>query len=95
MITWNTTGLEGAVFSRQTKDSLTTTTFYVSRRCMERTSFFKLSRCWLRNFSSLVPLFLIMKTREDQLSAFTVSHVITCHGRDHLVNIQSGATQSG
>ena len=40
-----------------------------------------------------------MKTREDRLPAFTgtfclrgatVSHVIACQGRNHLVNIQSG-----
>ena len=39
------------------------------------------------------------KTQEDRLSAFTVifylkeaivTHLITCQGRDHLVNIQSG-----
>ena len=38
-----------------------------------------------------------MKMREDRLSAFTgtffheevVTHSVTCHGRDHLVNIRS------
>ena len=43
---------------------------------MERTSFFKLSRCWLRDFDSLVPfyltmIYLTMRMREDRLSAFT------------------------
>ena len=47
----------------------TTTISFVSRKCMERTSFFKLSRCWLRDLDSLVHFFLIMKMREDRLSA--------------------------
>ena len=73
-------GLVGSVFSRQRnrefklkylKKSWTTTTSFVSRKCMERTSFFKLFRCWLRDFDSLVPFFLTMKMREDRLSAFT------------------------
>ena len=63
---------------------------------MERTSVFRLFRCWLRNYDSLVPLFLLTKTREDRLSGdllpeeVIVTHLVTCHGRDHLVNIQSG-----
>ena len=46
-----------------------TTTSLVSRKCMERSSFFKLSRCWLRDFDYLVLFFLTMKMREDRLSA--------------------------
>ena len=80
------------------KNSWITTTSFVSRKYMERTSFFKLSRCLLRDFDSLVHFFLIMKMREDRQSAFTadllleeaiVTHVVTCQGRDHLVNIRS------
>ena len=56
--------------SNISKDSLKPTTLYVSRRCMGRTSIFRLFKYWLCNFSSLVPLFLIKKTREDRLSAF-------------------------
>ena len=53
------------------KDSLTPTTFYVSKRCMERMSIFRLFICWLRDFCSLVLFFLVTKTREDRLSAST------------------------
>ena len=49
------------------KDSLTPTTFDVSRRCMERTSIFRLFRYWLRDFGSLLTLFLITRTREGRL----------------------------
>ena len=56
--------------SNISKNSWTTTTSLVYRKCMERTSFFKLSRCWLRDFDSMVHFFLIMKMREDRLSAF-------------------------
>ena len=79
-ITWNTRGLIGSVFpnkrtecwnSNISRSSLTTTTSYVSRRCMERTSISRLFRCWLRDLGFLVLLFLKTKTREDRLSAFT------------------------
>ena len=75
------------------------TTSFVCRNCMERTSFFKLLRRWLRNFDYLVFFFMITKMREDRLSAstedfclkkllwhiwFLVKAVIT------LWNIQSG-----
>ena len=62
-ITWNTRGLVGSVSpdkgtensnSNISKDTLTTTTLFVSGKCMERTSFFRLFRCWLRDFDSLV-----------------------------------------
>ena len=53
------------------KNSWTTTTSFVSRKCMQRTSFFKLSRYWLHDFDSLVRFYLIMKIREDRLSAST------------------------
>ena len=36
--------------SNISKDSLTPTTCYVSKRCMERTSISRLFRCWLRDF---------------------------------------------
>ena len=79
-ITWNTRGLIGSVFpnkrtecsnSNISRSSLTTTTSYVSRRCMERTSISRLFRCWLRDLGFLVLLFLKTKTREERLSAFT------------------------
>ena len=57
--------------SNISRSSLTPLTSFVSRRCMERTNIFRLFRCWLRDFGFLVPLFLLMKTREDWLSAFT------------------------
>ena len=57
--------------SNISKDSVTPTTFYVSKKCMGRTRIFRPFRCWLRDFDSVVPLFLVMKTREDRLSAFT------------------------
>ena len=79
-ISWNTRGLVGSFSpdkgtensnSNVSKDSWTTTTLFVSRKCMERTSFFRLSRCWLRDFDSLVPFYLTMRMREDRLSVFT------------------------
>ena len=75
-ITWNTRGLVGSEKGTEnsnsniSKDSWTTTTSFVSRKCMERASFFRLSRCWLRDFDSLVPFYLTMRMR-DRLSAFT------------------------
>ena len=66
---------------------------------MERMSIFRLFSCWLRDFGSLVPLFL--KTKNAGGSAICihrdllpedaiVTHVVTCQGRDQLVNIRSG-----
>ena len=58
-ITWNTRGLVGSVFSRRRTErsnskisgsSLTTTTSYGSRRCVERTRISRLFRCRLRGF---------------------------------------------
>ena len=78
-ITWNT-GASLDPFSPDkgtespnstiSKNFWTTTTSFGSRKCMERTSFFKLSRSWVHDFDSLVPLFLIMTMREE-LSAST------------------------
>ena len=65
-ITWNTRGLVGSVLqdkgtenpnSNILKNSCITTTSFVFRSCMERTSFFKLFRCWLRDFDSLLLFF--------------------------------------
>ena len=93
---------KGTAYSNSniSKDSwTTTTTVFVSRKCMARTSFFRLSRCWLRDFDSLVPFFLTMRMRGGSAICIhrdllpeeaIVSHVITCQGRDHLMNIQSG-----
>ena len=57
-ITWNTRGLIGFFFFRNrrtensnsniSKDYLTPTTLFVSRKCMERTSVSRLFRCCLR-----------------------------------------------
>ena len=52
------------------KNLWTTTTSFVSRKCMERTSFFKLSRYWLLDFDYLVLFSLTMNMREDRPSAF-------------------------
>ena len=80
------------------KDTLTPT-LYVSKRCMTRTSFFRLFRCWLRDFVYLVLFFLTMKMRQDRLICIhkdllpegaIVTHVVTRRGRDHLVNVRSG-----
>ena len=51
--------------------SLTTTTSYVSRRCTERMSIFRLFRCWLRDLGSLVPSFLLTKMQVDRPFAST------------------------
>ena len=61
-ITWNTRGLVGSVFSSRrtensnsniSRSSLTTTTSYVFRRCMEKTNISRLFRYWLRGFGFL------------------------------------------
>ena len=57
--------------SNISKNSSTTTTSFVSRKYMEKTSFFKLSRCWLRDFDFLVPFLLTMRMREDRPFALT------------------------
>ena len=82
------------------KNSWTTTTSFVSRKCMERTSFFKLSRCWLRDFDRLFGTFLLdnenaggsaICIHRDLLpEEATVTLVVTCQGLGHLVNIRSG-----
>ena len=86
--------------SNISRSYLTTTKFYVSRRYMEETSISRLSGCWLRGFVFfLVISFLETKMQEDRPSAVTRilylkrqlwTHLITCQGRDHIVNIQSG-----
>ena len=40
---------------RKSSNSNISPTSCVSRRCMERTNIFRLFRCWLRDFGSLVP----------------------------------------
>ena len=85
--------------SNISRSTLTPTTSYVSRRCMERTSIFRLFRCWLRNFFSFFGTFTPDNEHAGG-SAFClhrdllpeealVTHSITCHGRDHLVNIRT------
>ena len=62
-ITWKTRGLVGSVLQTKEKRIQTQVSqktlgqqqHYVSRKCMERTSFFTLSRCWLRELGSLIP----------------------------------------
>ena len=85
--------------SNISRSSLTPTTFYVSRRCMERMSIFRLFRCWLRDFGSFGTFFIGNENaggsgiciHRDLLSVEAIAtHLVTCHGRDHLVNIQSG-----
>ena len=79
--------------SNISQNSWTTTTSFVSRKCMERTSFFKLSRCWLRDFDSLdnenAGGSAICIHRDLLPEGAIVTHVVTCQGRDHLVNIRS------
>ena len=50
---------------------LTPTTSHISRRCMERTSISRLSRCRLHDFDSLDHVFLLTQTLEDRSFAFT------------------------
>ena len=76
---------------------LTPTTSYVSWRCMERTSNFRLLRCWLRDFSGTSTPengnaggSAICIHRDILFDEAIVTHLVTCHGRDHLVNIESG-----
>ena len=68
---------------------------------MVRTNIF---RHWLRNFQFFGIFILdnenaggsaICIHRDLLPEGASNSHVITCHSRDHLVNIQSWATQSG
>ena len=79
------------------KDSLTPTTFYVSMRCMERLSIFRLFRCWLRD---LVFWYFFPENENAGGSAICihkdlvpeeaiVTHWVTCDGRYHFVNIRS------
>ena len=96
-ITWNTrVSLDLFSPNRRTessnsnisRSSLTPTTSYVSRRCMERTSISRLFRCWLRElcfFGTFTP-----ENEDAGGSAICIHSDVACHGRDHLVNIQSG-----
>ena len=79
-ITWNTRGLVGSVFSRQRnrefklkhlKRLLDHNNIICLQKCMEKTSFSRPYRCWLRDFDSLVLFYLTVRMREDRLSAFT------------------------
>ena len=79
-ITWNTRGLVGSVFflaeeqrvqTQISQEALTSTTSYVSRRCMERMSISRLFRCWLCGLGFLVPSFLVTRMQGDRLFAFT------------------------
>ena len=74
---------------------MTPTTLFVSRKCMERTSFFRLFRCWLRDFDFIpdnanAGRSAIWIHRDLLPAEAIVTHLITCQGRDHIVNIQSG-----
>ena len=66
---------------------------------MERTSIFRLFRCWLREFGSLgffildnenVGRSIICIARDLLPEEATVTNLATCQGRDHFVNTQSG-----
>ena len=68
------------------------------RRYTGRMNSFRLSRCGPRDSDYLVRSFLTMRMQKDQLFCIhkdlllegaIVSHVITCQGRDHVVNILS------
>ena len=80
-------------------DFLKTTMSSVSRRYTGRMSFSRLFKCWLRDSSYLVRSFLVTRMQEDRTYASArsflpenaiVTHRVTCQGRDHLVNVQSG-----
>ena len=78
--------------------SLRTTTLSVSRRYTGRKNSSRLFKCGPRDSDFLVHAFLAMRMQGDQLYASIgllpegaiVTHVITCQGRDHIVNVQSG-----
>ena len=66
---------------------------------MERMSIFRLFRCWLRDFGSFGTFFIGNENaggsgiciHRDLLSVEAIAtDLVTCHGRNHLVNIQSG-----
>ena len=83
--------------SNISKDPLTPTTLFVSRKCMEWTSISKLFKCWLRDFfGTFIPGnenaggSAICIHRGLLLEEAVVTHLVTCQGRDHLVNIPSG-----
>ena len=64
---------------------------------MEKTSISKLFRCWLRDFfGTFIPgnenagRSAICIHKDLLPEEANVTHLITCQGRDHLVNIQSG-----
>ena len=85
--------------SNISRSYLTTTALYVSKKSMEETSISRLSRCWLRGFVFFATFFLgnenaggssICIHRDLLPEEAIVTHLITCQGRDHTVNIQSG-----
>ena len=84
--------------SNISRSCLTTTTSYVSRRYMEGTSIFRLFRCWLSDFGFFGTFIpgnenaggsAICIHKDIPPEEAVVTHLITCQGRDHLVNVQS------
>ena len=75
------------------------TTSSAFMKFMERTSFFTLFKCSHRVSSSLVRLYPTMQTQVVQAICIhevllpddaVVTHLVTCQGRDHIVNVRSG-----
>ena len=85
---------KGTENSNSNISKISWTTSFVSRKYMERTSFFKLSRCWL--FGTFLPDnenaggSAICIHRDLLPEEAIVTHVVTGQGRDHPVNIRSG-----
>ena len=76
-------------------DFLKTTMSSVCRRYTGRMSFSRLFKCWFHDSSFLVRSFLVTRMQEDRTYASARSFlpenaIVTCQGRDHLVNVQSG-----
>ena len=87
---------------------LKTTMSSVSRRYTGRMNSSRLFKCGPRDSRYLVRSLLVTRIQEDRPHASTrtcihkdllpedaiVTHVITCQGRDHIVNVQSGRKKS-
>ena len=101
----------GSVFSQGTessnsifsRDSLTPT-FYASRTCMERTNYLQAMEVLaprIRVFGTFIPAnenvggSAICIHKDLLTEEAIVTHLVTCHGRDHLVKVSTWSTQPG
>ena len=101
-ITWNTRGLVGSVFSKQKNKEFKLK--YLKMVCGNnnilcvqevhgRDEYLQAIQVLAPRFRFLVLSFLETKTQEDEdllSEEAIVTHLITCQGRDHIVNTQSG-----